>query len=387
MYGMTKRLYTRTVKRMARQFPVVLIVGARQCGKTTLARRWLKGQYFDLERPSDCAVFEADVELALRHVKQPVILDEAQHLPSLFPVVRALVDEERRRVGRFYLLGSVNPSLLRHVSESLAGRVGIVEVTPFLFAEVAQELGAVERYWLRGGFPDVCLEQQARRRTEWFEQYTQALVHRDLLIHGLAATPQEMRRVLGMVAHLHGGLLNASDLGRALGVSYHTVNRYLDVLEGHFLIRRLPPWHANLGKRLVKSPKVYLRDSGLLHHLLGVRSEQDLLLCPRRGASWEGMLIEQIIALERLARPGSQFWFYRTHAGAEIDLIVDRGAERIGYEFKCAVGLSRHDASGLLAGLSDGVITTGRIVYAGKHQFSLTGTIEAIPAAQLIDAS
>jgi uncharacterized protein len=187
-----------------------------------------------------------------------------------------------------------------------------------------------------------------------------------------------------MLAHVHGGVLNASELGRSLGVTYHTIGSHLDILEGHFLIRRLAPWHSNLGKRLVKSPKLYVRDSGLLHSLLGIRTGRDLLQSPRRGASWEGMLVEQVVAMEKLSRSGSQFWFYRTQAGAEIDLVVDRGEERIGYEFKCASAVNRHDAAGLATGVADGVITRGRVAYAGDRRYWLTDAVEAIPAVELL---
>lgn len=187
-----------------------------------------------------------------------------------------------------------------------------------------------------------------------------------------------------MLAHVHGGLQNASDLGRSLGVAYHTIGRYLDILEGHFLIRRLAPWHANTGKRLVKSPKIYIRDCGLLHALLGVRTALDLLQSPRRGASWEGMLVEQVMALAQNQGPGCRFWFYRTRAGAEIDLIVDRGQERIGFEFKCAASVRRTDASGLLAGIADGIVTRGMVVYAGMQRYPLTDTVDAVPAREIL---
>jgi len=381
---MVKRSAERLVLEMAGQFPAVLIVGPRQCGKTTLAKAFLKGTYFDLERPSDYAVFAGDPELALGRLKGPLIFDEAQELPGLFPVLRSVIDEQRRFAGRFFLLGSVNPALVRNVSESLAGRVGVVELTPFSYPEVAGRVGGLDDYWLRGGYPDACLESDPERRMRWQEQYVQALVQRDLAGYGLKTSPQEMRRFLGMIAHVHGGLLNASELGRSLGVTYHTVCGHLDLLEGHYLIRRLQPWHANLGKRLVKSPKLYVRDCGALHALLGIRAEADLLQSPKRGASWEGLLVEQVIAREQLVGRAPSFWFYRTHAGAEIDLIVERGRERVGYEFKCAAAVSRSDASGLQAGIADGVIGSGQVVYAGTRHFPLAENIEAVPAVELL---
>jgi predicted AAA+ superfamily ATPase len=375
------------VAEMAGQFPAVLIIGPRQCGKTTFAKTFLKGMYFDLERPSDHAVFATDPELALGRLEGTLILDEAQELPALFAVLRSVIDANRQKTGRFYLLGSVSPTLVRRVSESLAGRVGMVELTPFLYGEVVESLRGLDDYWLRGGYPEVCLESDDTRRARWLEQYVQSLVQRDLAGYGLKTSPQEMARFLGMLAHVHGGVLNASELGRSLGVTYHTVGGYLDILEGHFLIRRLQPWHANLGKRLVKSPKLYVRDCGLLHALLGIRDLRGLLQSPRRGASWEGLLVEQVIALERLRQTGSRFWFYRTQAGAEIDLIVDRGEERIGYEFKCGVSVSRGDASGLLAGIADGVLRRGRVVYAGNRRYPLADNVDAVPAVEMLSAT
>ena len=369
---------------LAAQFPAVLVLGPRQCGKTTLARHFIEGTYFDLERPSDYQVFAADVELALSRIEEPMVLDEAQRIPELFSVLRSFIDQERSRTGRFYLLGSVNPALVRQVSESLAGRVAVAELTPFLYQEVADRTADLGDYWLRGGYPDACMEAGAERWFRWHEQYVQALVERDIAGYGLRISPFEMWRFLGMLAHLHGGLLNASDLGRSLGVTYHTVGHYLDILEGHFLIRRLRPWAVTLGKRLVKSPKVYVRDSGLLHYLLGIRSERDLLQSPRRGASWEGCLVEQTIALEKLHHVASQFWFYRTRTGVEIDLIVERGERRIGYEFKCAASVDRSDASGLKAGLADGVVTEGLVVYFGTRRYPLASDIEALPAETLL---
>ena len=369
------------------QFPAVLVLGPRQCGKTTLAKAVIGGSYFDLEKPSDRQVFEGDIELALQRIESPIVLDEAQSMPELFPVLRALIDEDRTRTGRFLLLGSVDPSLVRHISESLAGRVGILELSPFLYPELtSSEPLDMTDYWLRGGFPDACLQTDPLAWARWQDAYLRTFVERDLPRYELKASPVEMRRFMTMLAHLHGGLLNASELGRAFGKNYHTIQNYLNLTEGHYLVRRLPPWSGNLGKRLVKSPKIYIRDSGLLHHLLGIAEELDLLASPKRGFSFESCLIEQIITLEQLRGPGTSFSCFKTSGGAEIDLVVERAAETVGYEFKSAASVGRGDASGLKAGLQDNVIHRGFVVYLGKRDFPLYEGIDAIGAKTLLQS-
>ncbi len=381
---MIKRLAISVINKLAKQFPAVLILGPRQCGKTTLARNFLEGEYFDLEKPSDQQVFLGDVELALRRFQGPLIIDEAQTVPEIFPVLRALIDEKRRQTGRYYLLGSVNPALIKNISESLAGRVGILELTPFLFAEVASLKIDLPTFWLRGGYPDACRAKDESGWQRWQENYLRTFIERDVPRQGVKISPIQIRRLMGMLAHYHGGLLNASELGRSLGISYHTVNSHLDLLEGHFLIRRLPPYHPNIGKRIVKSPKIYLRDSGVLHHLLGIGNERNLLESPQRGNSWEGFMIEQLIALETLKNPGSRFYFFRTYAGAEIDLILERGTERIGYEFKCSVSTGRGDWANLKGGIADGVIDRGFVVYLGERNYPVADGIEAVSAESLL---
>jgi len=381
---MIKRLCESLVHELAAQFPAVIILGPRQCGKTTLARHFLKGEYFDLEKPSDLQIFLGDIELALRRFDGPLIIDEAQILPDLFPVLRALIDENRRRNGRFYLLGSVNPSLIKGISESLAGRVGMVELTPFLFKE-ATNLGIdLPVYWLKGGYPDAIREKSQTKWKRWQENFVRTFIERDIPRAGMKISPIRMRRLMGMISHYHGGLLNASEFGRSLGISYHTVNDYLDIIEGHYLIRRLPPYHANIGKRLVKSPKIYLRDTGLLHYLVGVSSERTLLESPKRGNSLEGMMIEQLIALEQLQNVGSQFYFFRTYAGAEIDFIVDRGNERIGYEFKCAVSTGPKDWANLKKGIDDDIIHKGFLIYLGERNYPVSEKIEVVGAERFL---
>ena len=382
---MIARVVIPLLQKLVAQFPAVLFLGPRQCGKTTLAKNSLQARYFDLELNSDRQVFEADPELAIRRIPGPIILDEAQTMPSLFPTLRALIDEQREKVGQYYLLGSVNPGLIRGISESLAGRVGILELTPFLYRELmGLSLNTHDTLWLRGGFPGAYLAKDADTWPSWCENYIRTFVERDVGRSGLAFSAPEMRRFMTMIAHSHGGLLNASDFGRSLGISYHTVNKSLDIIEGHFLIRRLPPYYANIGKRLVKSPKLYIRDSGLLHLLLGIHSHEDLFTSPARGRSWEGFMVEQLIAREESTRRGSQFYFYRTHTGTEIDLLIDRGQKRIGYEFKCSSSVSPDDSAGLRQGIAAGIIHEGVVVYPGQRSFPASDTISVVSAEDIL---
>jgi predicted AAA+ superfamily ATPase len=370
------------VQELAARFPAVAILGPRQSGKTTLARAGLGATYFDLEKPSDLRLFAGDPELALRNFTPPLILDEVQRLPEIFPVLRSRIDEDRQRMGQFYLLGSVNPALIRDVSESLAGRVGMVELTPFLAAEVPGV--ALETLWHRGGFPDALFAETDAAWDDWVDQYVRTFVERDLARFGTRQSPTEFHTLLSMLAAQQGGLLNGSSLARALGVSHHTVQSTVDLFEAHFLVRRLRPYHANVGKRLVKAPKVYVRDSGLLHHLLGVRDVEGLKRTGLRGMSWEGFVIENLIALESLARPSSRFWFHRTHSGSEVDLIIDRSDRRIGVEIKLAAAVGARDAAGLVQARADGVIHEGLLLHHGERDFLLAEGVRAVPVEPVL---
>ncbi len=373
------------LRRLAEQFPAVIVLGPRQCGKTTLARHFVSGRCFDLEKPSDLQVFAGDIEYALRQLKGPLIIDEAQTLPSLFPVLRALIDEARRTHGQFFLLGSVSPDLVRGISETLAGRVGVLELTPFTFAEVANRRGVkLETLWQRGGFPDAFLARSAQSWLAWQDAYLRTFIERDIARHQLNLSAADIRRLMTMLAHAHGGVLNYSSLGRSLSYSYHTVQNALDLLEGYFLVRRLPPYHANIGKRLVKSPKAYIRDSGVLHFLLGIHDLDGLVTSPARGNSFEGFLIEQLVTLERQHRSGSGFFFYRTHTGVEIDLLIDRGQSRIGFELKAGVAVEPRDWAHLQTGIDDGVIDRGVLVHMGPHDFMASDKIRVAPASKLL---
>lgn len=381
---MIERFVLHLVNELADQFPAVLILGPRQCGKTTLAKHFLSGEYFDFEKPSDYEIFADNIEFSLSRFQEPLIFDEAQIMPELFPVLRSKIDDLRERCGRFYLLGSVNPELIKSISESLAGRVGILELTPFLYSETTSLEIEFPEFWLRGGYPDALKEIKASRWIHWQENYIRTFIERDIPRHGKKISARRMRRLFAMIAHLHGGILNSSELGKSLDISYHTVNDYLDILEGYYLIRRLQPYHSTIKKRTVKSPKIYVRDSGVLHYLLGISNERLLLESPKRGHSWESMMIEQLIGMEQMINTGSQFYFYRTHAGADIDLIVDRGMEKIGYEFKCSMSVGKKDFMNLKNGIREGIIDRGFLLYSGERSYDISSQLRITNAEILL---
>ncbi|PIX39088.1 MAG: hypothetical protein COZ56_18570 [Armatimonadetes bacterium CG_4_8_14_3_um_filter_58_9] len=384
-FPMISRLAQQRIQELAELFPCVVILGPRQCGKTTLAKGFLKGHYFDLEKPSDRQVFESDVEFGLRQFPEPLILDEAQSMPELFGVLRGLIDEKRDQSGRFYLLGSVNPDLVKGISESLAGRVGTVDLTPFLYSEVASTLGRdVTSFWFHGGFPDPCQLGEGDAWSLWQENYVRTFVERDIPRQGGRLSPIQVRQMMSMLAHLHGKVLNASDLSRSAGISYHSIQNYIDLVEGHFLLYRLPSYQVNVAKRLVRSPKVYYTDSGLLHYLLGIRNRRGLFESPYLGPSWEGFVIGQIISMERLFRTGSQFSFYRTQAGAEIDLILERGDSRTGFEVKFGSSVTAGDIRNLRSGISEGLIHRGWVIHAGERTFAFPDSISAVGAEEFL---
>ncbi len=317
------------MRRRLRAHPAVALLGPRQAGKTTLAGA-LGGRYFDLEQEPERLRLDLEWnEIEAGHGL--IVLDEAQAWPEVFPRLRSAVDRDRRRNGRFLLLGSVSPSMMTRVSESLAGRLALVELTPFTLAELPRV--PLTRQWARGGYPDGGV-LAGRRFPEWQRDYLALLAQRDLPAWGLPARPQVTSRFLRMVAAVHGQSWNASQIGQSLGLSYHTVNSYLDYLEGAFLVRRLPPWHANIGKRVVKSPRVYWRDSGLLHALLGGIPEEALLAQPWVGASWEGFVIEQVLAHLAQRERVAEAYFFRTSDQHEVDLVLDFGAQLWAIEIK-----------------------------------------------------
>ena len=326
---MIPRIYHRLVRRKLAVNPAVALLGPRQCGKTTLARRF-PGLYFDLEAAGEAARLDAEWD-SLTEGRRLLILDEAQAAPEIFPRLRGAIDADRKRSGRFLLLGSVSPALMSTVSESLAGRLGIVRMGPLVLPEL--RAADMDDLWFRGGYPDGGI-LDARRYPSWQVDYLEALASRDLPAWGLAAKPQLTLRLFHMLASVHGQPMNASRLGASLSLDYKTVQSYCDRLEGAFLIRRIPPYHANARKRLAKTPRLFWRDCGLLHALMGVQDLEHLYRQAWLGASWEGFIIEQTLALLGLAEGGARTSFFRTSDGYELDLVIEAWGEVWAIEIK-----------------------------------------------------
>lgn len=382
---MWRRLAGARLRELWAEFPAVLILGARQVGKTTLAQQTFpKLTYIDLEDPRLRELFASDPRFQLEEREgKGLILDEAQAVPELFSALRGVIDRQRGRRGRFLLLGSAQPTLVRGVSESLAGRVGILELDPLTAREARGGSPRIgwRRLWLAGGYPDAV----RGRFRDWWEAYLRAYVERDLPALGVGTDPLLLRRLLTMLAHQQGGLFNASMLGGALGISYHTVQRYVDILEQTFVVRRLTPYARNVHKRLTKAPKLYLRDTGLLHHLLGIESADDLASHPIRGASWETFVLEDLIRRERLVHPHSGVFFWRTATGEEADLVIERGERRYLFEVKAGSGQDVHDARRLARSALDVDARASWVVSQTRGQEPLVPGVERRGFEQIID--
>ncbi|HQF39951.1 MAG TPA: ATP-binding protein [Opitutaceae bacterium] len=369
----------RQVRGALKRSRVVALLGPRQCGKTTLARRFVAAEslnYFDLEDPASLARL-AEPDTALRPLKKLVVIDEIQRRPDLFPLLRVLADR-RPLPARFLILGSAAPDLLKQSSETLAGRLETVPLEGFRLADLGA--GAQARHWLRGGFP---LSYTARTEADslvWRQQFLQTFLERDMPQLGVTIPAISLRRFWNMVAHYHGQIWNAAELARALAVNESTVRRYLDLMTGVFMVRQLPPWFENLGKRQVKAPKVYVRDSGLLHALLGVTNQRDLEHHPKVGASWEGYAVEEVL---KALRP-DEAYYWATHNGAEIDLVLFKQGRRIGVECK------RADAPVLTPSmriaLADLKLDVLYVVYPGEKRYALARNVEVVPLAELAGA-
>lgn len=372
---------------LLQRHPVVGLLGPRQVGKTTLALAVAeslpgKATYLDLESPADLARLR-EPELFLEgQTGRLVVLDEIQRQPELFPVLRGVVDRRRRageRVGQFLVLGSASLDLLQQTSESLAGRIVYRELTPILADEWADH-GALDTLWVRGGFPDSLLAPPEATSCEWREAFVRTYLERDVPQLGPRVAAETLRRFWTMLAHQQGAILNAAKLAAALGVSGQTVARYLDLLVDLLLVRRLPPFAENVGKRLVRSPKVYVRDSGLVHALLRLADRDELLGHPVAGASWEGFVVENLIAA---ASASTGAHFYRTSAGAEIDLLLDLGRGRR-WAIEVKLSLAPKVSRGFHPACDDVGATARLVVYPGTDAFPLTPDIEAVPLPTLM---
>jgi predicted AAA+ superfamily ATPase len=367
------------VRAALRRSRVVALLGPRQCGKTTLAREIVAPgslNYFDLEDPQSLARL-SEPDVALRPLRKWVVIDEIQRRPDLFPLLRVLADR-RPLPARFLILGSASPSLLRQSSESLAGRIETVPLEGFRLSD----LGAAEqnRHWLRGGFPLAYTARTEKDSMVWRHQFLQTFLERDLPQLGVTIPGLALRRFWNMVAHYHGQIWNAAELARALSVNEATVRRYLDLMADVFMLRQLPPWFENIGKRQVKAPKVYVRDSGLLHALLGIANRRDLEFHPKVGASWEGYAVEEVL---KAVRP-DEAYYWATHNGAEIDLVLFKDGRRIGVECK------RADAPVLTPSmkiaLTDLKLDRLCVLYPGEKTYSLGKKVEVIPLAKFVGA-
>ena len=360
-------------------YPVVALPGPRQVGKTTLARLYadtLSGpvHHFDLESPADLARL-ANPELALSRLEGLVILDEIQRLPELFPVLRVLADRVARPAS-FLILGSASLELIKGASESLAGRISFVDVTGFTLLETGEE--HLAKRWWRGGFPRAFLARDDRAALQWQEDFFRTFLEQDIPQLGIRVPAKTLRRFWTMLAHYHGQVWNASELARALGGSEPTARRYLDILSGTFMVRQLPPWFENLKKRQVKAPKIYIRDSGVGHALLGLRGMDGLEAHPKLGASWEGFAMEQILAITG----DTNAYFWATHAGAELDLLVFHQGKRLGFEFKYSEKPTT--TKSMHAALTDLALDHLYVVHPGQHTIPLTEVITATPLPGLL---
>ena len=358
---------------------VVALLGPRQSGKTTLARQFVSPDslnYFDLEDPQSLARL-TEPDTALRPLKKLVVIDEIQRRPDLFPLLRVLADR-KPLPARFLILGSAAPDLLQQSSETLAGRVELIPLEGFRLADLGA--AAQTRHWVRGGFPLACTARTEADSLAWRRQFLQTFLERDIPQLGVTIPAVALRRFWNMVAHYHGQIWNAAELARALAVNEATVRRYLDLMTGVFMVRQLPPWHENLGKRQVKMPKVYVRDTGLLHALLGISNQRDLEHHPKVGASWEGYAIEEIL---KALRPDDAY-FWATHQGAELDLLLFKNGRRIGIECK------RADAPTFTASMriamADLKLDELRVAYPGTKRYPLAKNVEVVPLAELVNA-
>ena len=361
-----------------RRAPITTLLGPRQCGKTTLAQFLDAEHVFDLEEPRSLARL-AEPQTTLEQLTGTVVIDEVQRLPTLFPLLRVLADQMRGT--KYVLLGSASPTLVKGVSETLAGRVSYHDLGPLALDETGEtgETGtdAWRRLWLRGGFPRSFLSEDDAASARWLEDFIRSHLERDIPALGISLPAERLRRFWTMLSHYHGQMLNFSELGRSLGVSDHTVRRYLEILTGTFMVRLLAPWHANVGKRLVKAPKLYIRDSGLFHSLQAIENWKQLESHPKLGASWQGFALEQALRLLEVRQP--HYW--RTHTGSEIDLVWQGAGGLWGIEFKYSD--APRMTKSLRAALGDLPLKHVWILYPGPQAYRLDERVSVIPLTDI----
>lgn len=372
-----RNLYRQQIQSSLAQFRVTALLGPRQCGKTTLARMLAASpdSYFDLEDPLDLARLETPRQ-TLGKLTGLVVIDEVQQQPGLFPLLRVLADRPNPP-ARFLILGSASPTLVKGVSESLAGRVGFVDLSGFDATEVGFD--HLDTLWLRGGFPESYLSSSDESSYHWRQQFIRTFLTRDIPQLGITIPAENLRRFWLMIAHYHAQTWNASEIAGSLGINYKTAQHYLDILTGAFMIRALPPWTENLGKRVRKAPKIYLRDSGLFHALQNIRSLPELQTHPKLGASWEGLALEHVLRVLR-AEPGEAF-YWATHSGAELDLMLVRGGKRWGFEFKYAD--APRTTKSMRTALEDLKLERLYVIYPGERDYTLDDKIEVLAFPRL----
>lgn len=375
---MERLAFIKKIKKSFKSAPVTGLLGPRQCGKTTLANMYVEKNkavhYFDLENPLDLARLE-DPMLALGDLSGLIVIDEIQRRPELFPILRVLVDQKKKQ--EYLILGSASRDLIQQSSETLAGRINYIELTPFNMHEVKD----IKRLWVRGGFPKSYLSKSNDISYDWRQSYIQTFLERDIPSFGFNIPARTLYRFWMMLTHYHGQIFNASEIGKSLGVAHTTVRNYLDILTGTFMIRELSPWFENIKQRQIKSPKIYFRDSGILHALLGVKDHQALLTHPKLGASWEGMALEEVIRHHQ-ARPEECF-FWGIHAQAELDLLIHKDGKKMGYEFKFS------DAPKLTKSMQTAMeilnLDSLSVIYPGDKNYKLTNKINVIGLELLIE--
>ncbi len=358
--------------------PVVAILGPRQCGKTTLAKEYalhldVPIHFFDLENPTDLARLEAP-QLALEGLNGLIVIDEIQRRPELFPLLRVMVDQHKKR--HFLILGSASRDLIKQSSESLAGRISYLELTPFSYAEVEDR----ERLWLCGGFPQSYLAESEQLSDAWRSAYVTTFLEQDIPNLGITIPAHTLRRFWMMLAHYHGNIFNASEMGQSFGAAHTTMRHYLDILQGTFMVRVLTPWIENIKKRQIKSPKIYFRDSGIFHTLLGIKDKEMLAVNPKLGASWEGFALEEIIRYHQATTDEAYFW--GVHTQGELDLLIMKEGKRLGFEFKYA------DAPRLTKSLQLAVeslhLDKLTIIYPGKNAYFVSEKIQVMGLAEYV---